>query len=213
MTTETAGNLAFEFEGNVRNATDDFLILAAKSGNDFAFVELSRRHSKSIQLTVYRMLGNWEDAEDVLQDSLLKAFEHLGQFRGALKFSTWLTKIAINSALMLMRKRRARPETSFDKPAGSTEISDLWEPPDLFPSPEVLSAERETEELLRSAIGRLPWCYRPVVDLYHAKEYSTNEMAQTLGISCSCCEIQVVAGKNHASRNLARTRLVNLRLP
>jgi Sigma-70 region 2 len=81
MTTEPSARFAVELEGNLRQATDELLTLEAKSGNGSAFVELSRRYSKRIHLHVYRILGNWEDAEDVLQDSLLKAFKHLDQFR------------------------------------------------------------------------------------------------------------------------------------
>jgi RNA polymerase sigma-70 factor, ECF subfamily len=199
MTTETPASLAFEFESNIRNATDDLLIVAAQSGNGPAFVELSRRHSKRIQLQVYRILGNWEDAEDVLQDSLLKALKHLGQFRGACRFSTWLTRIAINSALMVMRKRRVRLETSYDRNADSTETVESCEFPDLSPSPERLCADREAEELLRSAILQLPRCCRTVAELYHAKECSTNEIAQALGISVS-------AAKSRLSRARATLR-------
>ena len=112
MMTETPARRVTEIEGNVRGATNEVLTLAARSGNGSAFVELSRRHSKRIQLRIYRILGNWEDTEDALQDSLLKAFMHLDQFRGTCNFSTWLTKIAINSALMVLRKRKAHPETS-----------------------------------------------------------------------------------------------------
>jgi RNA polymerase sigma-70 factor, ECF subfamily len=195
MTTATPVNAPFELEGNISKAADDTLIFAAKSGNHSAFVELSRRHSKRIQLTVYRMLGNWEDAEDVVQESLLKAFEHLDQFRGTSKFSTWLTRIAINSALMLMRKRRARLETSYDKPGDSTEIQAPWDSPDPSHSPEVLCANRETEELLRSAILRLPWSYHSVVDLYHAKEYSTSEIAHTLGISVAATKSRLLRAR------------------
>jgi RNA polymerase sigma-70 factor (ECF subfamily) len=198
MTTETPASLAVEFESNIRNATDDLLIVAAQSGNGPAFVELSRRHSERIQQHVYRILGNWEDAEDVVQDSLLKAFKHLGQFRGTSSFSTWLTRIAINSTLMLMRKRRVRLETSYDRTADSTETSEPWEFPDHAPSPERLCADREAEELLRSAILQLPRCCRTVAELYHAKECSTNEIAQALGIS-------VAATKSRLSR--ARTTL------
>jgi RNA polymerase sigma-70 factor (ECF subfamily) len=198
MTTEPSAIFAVELEGNLRQATDELLTLAARSGNRPAFVELSRRHSKKIQLHVYRILGNWEDAEDVVQESLLKAFKHLDQFRGACSFSSWLTRIAINSALMLLRKRRVRLETSCGRTAYPTETSESWEFPDHAPSPERLCAGRETEELLRGAILRLPWCYRAVFELYHVKECSTNEIAQALGIS-------VCATKARLSR--ARTTL------
>jgi hypothetical protein len=110
MTTEPSASFVTGLEGNLRQATDEVLTLAARSGNGPAFVELSGRHSKKIQLHVYRILSNWEDAEDVVQESLLKAFKHLGQFRGTCSFSSWLTRIAINSALMLLRRRRVRLE-------------------------------------------------------------------------------------------------------
>ena len=82
MTSEPRASLATEFEGDVRKVTDNLLTLAARSGNGCVFVELGQRHSKKIKLHVYRILGNWEDAEDVVQESLLIAFKHLNQFRG-----------------------------------------------------------------------------------------------------------------------------------
>lgn len=187
MTTETPASHAIEFEHNIRKATDDLLTLAAKSGNGSAFVELSRRHSKRIQLQAYRILGNWADTEDVVQDSLLRAFKHLGQFLGTCNFSMWLTKIAINSALMEMRKRRVRLETSYDAIADFAGTLELWEFPDLSPGPERLCTGKETEELLGRPILRLPWRYQTVFELHHAKQHSINEVAQDLGIFCSCC--------------------------
>ena len=129
MTTQTEANLAADLHCDLREATDNVLTLAAKSGNGFAFVELSRRHSKRIQLHVYRILGNWEDAEDVVQDSLLKAYKHLGQFQGKCSFKTWLSRIAINSALMELRKRRGRPDISCVRTADSFGTVELWEFP------------------------------------------------------------------------------------
>jgi RNA polymerase sigma-70 factor (ECF subfamily) len=156
MTTEPSASFAVELEGTLRQATYELLALVAKAGNGSAFVELSRRHSKKIQLHVYRILGNWEDAEDVVQESLLKAFKHLSQFRRTCSFSSWLTRIAITSPLMLIRKRRVRLETSYDRTADSSETSEPWEFPDQAPSPEHLCVGRETEELPRGAILRLP---------------------------------------------------------
>jgi len=187
--------LAIEPEDDVHRATDAFLTSAAKSGHSAAFDELSRRHSKRIQRHIYRILGNWEDTEDVLQDSLLKAFKHLDQFRGTCSFSTWLTSIAINSALMVVRKRRVRLEISFDGTAGSTESSEPWEFPDLSPGPELLYADREVQALLRGAIMRLPWCIRSVAELYHAKECSTNEVAQALGLSVAAVKSRLLRAR------------------
>jgi RNA polymerase sigma-70 factor (ECF subfamily) len=185
MTNETRTILADDLAGNTRKATDEILTLSARSGNGSAFVELSRRHSKRIQFQAYRILGNWEDAEDVVQDSLLRAFKRLDQFRGTCNFSTWLTRIVINSALMEMRKRRARSETSYDGICGSAETSEPWEFSDHSPGPERHCVGKETEELLGRAILRLPWRYQTVFDLYHAKLRSINEIAQDLGISAA----------------------------
>ena len=81
-------------------ASDDELLVAARSSDGRAFAELCRRHARSIQKKVFGMLRNREDAEDVLQDAICSAFVHLHCFRGTCAFSTWLTQIAINAALM-----------------------------------------------------------------------------------------------------------------
>src|SRR5260370_31544457 len=93
-------------------ATDEDLVAAAKSGDHHAFVELWTRHAKTAFNMVYRITRNQDDAEDVVQDAWMKAYVHLNTFDGRSKFSTWLTRIAINSALMILRSKRARPETS-----------------------------------------------------------------------------------------------------
>jgi RNA polymerase sigma-70 factor (ECF subfamily) len=139
-----------------------------------------------------------------VQESLLKAFKHLGQFRGTCSFSSWLTRIAINSALMLLRRRRVRLETLYARSADSTDTSELWECPDHAPSPERLCAGRETEELLRDAILRLPSGYRTVVELYHAKECSTNEMAQVLGISVAATKSRLLRARTMLRASLPR---------
>jgi RNA polymerase sigma-70 factor (ECF subfamily) len=183
----------------LREATDDVLTSAARSGNGVAFVELSRRHSKKIQRLAYRILGNWEDADDVLQDSILKAFGNLTRFRGTSSFSTWLTRIAINSALMELRRRRTRREISYDGGVDHAGVAEQWDPPDTSLDPECLYACHETAEVLRSAIHRLPWSLQTVVELRLDKGCSTNEIAQALGIS-------VPATKSRMLRARARLR-------
>ena len=206
MTTGTPTILAAEFEENIRNLTDNILVVAAKSENGAAFVELSRRHSKKIQRLAYRILGNSEDAEDVVQDSLFKAFTHLGQFRGTSSFSTWLTSIAVNSALMVMRKRRARRETSYDRPTDSTESLATWEFPDPSPDPERLCARQETEELLWRAIHRLPRSLGTVAELHLAKGSSTSEMAETLSISVPATKSRLLRARASLRASLPELR-------
>src|ERR1700676_4249516 len=93
-------------------AIDEVLVAAAKLGDHPAFAELWMRHSNTAFKMAYRIMGNRDDAEDVTQDAWMKAYVHLTTFRGRSKFSTWLTRITINSALMTLRKKRAHPETS-----------------------------------------------------------------------------------------------------
>ena len=102
-----------------RTASDESLVATAQSGGYSAYAERCRRHRESVFRTVQRITRNKEDAEDALQDSWMKAFINIGRFHGKSAFSTWLTRIAINSALMILRKRRWHMEASLDNPADS----------------------------------------------------------------------------------------------
>ena len=101
-------------------STDEVLVAAAKLGDHQAFLALWRRHSSRVLKTTYRITGSREDAEDAIQDAWMKAYLHLNTFDGRAQFATWLTRIAINSSLMILRRKRARPETSRDIGDGDT---------------------------------------------------------------------------------------------
>lgn len=179
--------------------SDAVLVSTAKSGDADAFVELSKRHRRRILQTIYRITRNWQDAEDALQDSLLMAFSHLQDFQEKCSFSTWFTRIAINSALMLLRKKRGCFEFSIDGTDNPGGEGERWELMALTEDPETRFVRREREELLRDAILRLPPVVREVVELRRAREYSAREIAQTLGIS-------VPAVKSRLSRAKLRLR-------
>ena len=98
----------------VDSANDAVLVAVARSGDSSAFVELSKRHSRRVLHRIYRITNNWQDAEDVLQESLMRAFVHLHTFERRASFSTWLTRIAINRALMLLRKRKGAQKSTID---------------------------------------------------------------------------------------------------
>jgi hypothetical protein len=115
---------------------DQNLVVRAKAGDTAAFVEFGERHSTRVRRTLYRITRNWEDAEDALQKPLLKAFRHLNGFENRSSFSSWLTRIAINSALMTLRKRRACKEVSIDVVGDDYEIFGRWEPHDISEDPE-----------------------------------------------------------------------------
>jgi RNA polymerase sigma-70 factor (ECF subfamily) len=182
--------------------SDALLVSAAKSGDAVAFNVLSTRHSKMILRRTYRIVKNWQDAEDVLQDSFMKAFVHLKDFEERSSFSSWLTRIAINSALMILRKKkRGYTEISTDSTDNDSGIRGLWELRDPAESPESCCARRESERVLRTAIQRLPPLLRDVVHLNHIEDRSMQEIAQSLGIS-------VPAAKSRLTRARAALRIL-----
>ena len=188
----SVGNSDFTEDG-LMETSDAVLVSTAKSGDANAFVELSRRHSSRALQTAYRITRNRQDAEDAVQDSLLKAFTHLNDFQEKSSFSTWLTRITINSALMILRKKRVCVEISIDGSNDGSETYERWEPRSLTEDPENRFARSERERLLRDAILRLPPVIREAVELRQARDYSVREIAQALGIS-------VAAVKSRLSR-------------
>ena len=181
--------------GTLYELCDDLLVQAAKSGDGLAFTELARRHSTMIQRKIHRIVGNWEDAEDVVQESLLRAFMHFNSFQGRCNVSTWLTRIAINSAFMMLRKRRVRLEVSVVNLDATSGTWETWDVPDPSPSPEKLCVGRETAALLQDAIHRLPWSYRSALELYQRGDCSTREIAQTLGITVAATKSRLLRAR------------------
>jgi RNA polymerase sigma-70 factor (ECF subfamily) len=170
-------------EEDATEMSDTALLSTAKSGDADAFVELSKRHYRKVFHETYRITRNQQDAEDALQDALLKAFAHLKGFEERSSFSTWLTRIAINSALMILRKKRGVFEISIDGTDDPSGKSERWETESPCEDPERSYVRREREALLRDAIVRLPPLCREVVELWQAREYSIREIAQALRIS------------------------------
>jgi RNA polymerase sigma-70 factor (ECF subfamily) len=178
-----------------KQMSDEWLVLAARDGNANAFAELRARHSSKILRTTYRITRNWEDAEDALQDSFLKAFLHLNRFEGRSSFSSWVTRIAINMSLMIMRKKRAHRELSIDVSNDDRESYDSWEPRDLREDPERRYARHERAELLRGAIRRLPPALRTAVEYQQAQECSMQELADSLGISLAAAKSRLLRAR------------------
>ena len=181
--------------------SEEFLILQAKSGDRSAFDELWTRHSSKAFKMAYRITRNREDAEDVIQDAWVRAHLHLNAFDGRATFSTWVIRIAINSALQILRRKRTRPEISVDIADGDT--PNHWEFVDQRKSVEVTYAERESEERLRRAISCLRPSLRHVVEIYHSHERSLKEVADLAGISVSATK-----GRLARARRILRSTLV-----
>lgn len=186
-------------------ATDDVLVAAAKSFDGRAFEELSSRHVTSIRRTVYRIVRNLEDTEDVMQDSLLKAYCSLPEFKASCKFSTWITTIAINSALMLLRKRKARPETSLIRSDAADQTG--WDIADPSSSIERRLAAQEVRALLSRAVETLPASYRNVLEQFHLREKSVREAADTLGISIATAKSRLFRARRTLRSKLKRKNI------
>jgi RNA polymerase sigma-70 factor (ECF subfamily) len=178
-----------------KQMNDEWLVLAARDGDANAFAELRARHSSRILRTTYRITGNWEDAEDALQDAFLKAFLHLNKFEGKSSFSTWVTRIAINMSLMIMRKKRRNRELSIDVSDNDCESHDGWDPLDLREDPERRYARHERAELLRRAIRWLRPALRAAVELQQAQDYSVQELADSLGISLAAAKSRLLRAR------------------
>ena len=175
--------------------SEELLVSAAKSGDAVAFVELSKRHSNKILRRAYRIVKNWQDAEDVLQESLLRAFLNLKNFEGRSSFSSWATRIAINVALMSLRKKRGHTEISMEFIGDDYGVLYCWEPKDPAENPESHYSRREREDLLAEAIRSLPPTLRQVVQMKFIDGRSGEEVAQTLGISVPAAKSRLARAK------------------
>ena len=173
---------------------DDLLVAAAQTGQEWAFVELCTRYSKRVFNTIYGVTKNREDAEDALQDSMMRAFLHLKQFDGRSSFATWFTRIGINSALMILRKRRIRLETSIDATAEG-EIWQTWQIADHSADPEEHYAGHERSMHLKRAICRLPTALRSVVESGQMEGHSMKQIANNMGISIPATKSRLARAK------------------
>jgi RNA polymerase sigma-70 factor, ECF subfamily len=177
---------------------DQHLVYAAQSGCRAAFDELVSLHSRHVYRTVLAITKNSEDAEDAMQESFLRAFLAISRFEGRSSFYSWLTRIAINSALMILRRRRARSEFSLSTPQERRDEIAHMDFKDLAPNPEETCYHRQRHARLTRAIRRLPPNLREIVQAYVVEECSVREVAEKFNIS-------EAATKSRLCR--ARTRL------
>jgi RNA polymerase sigma factor (sigma-70 family) len=150
---------------------------------------------------MYRITRNPQDAEDALQDAFLKAFVHLKNFDGRSTFSTWLTRIAINTALMILRKKRAHPETSMEWTADGDNWQQ-WEMADMRVDIEEHYAKKEAERHLDRAIHRLRPSLRSVIEIQQSHCSSVKEIAEVAGISVAATKSRLLRAKTVLRRSL-----------
>ena len=181
---------------------EDFaLVERVLAGERRAFEPLVRRHERRIFRVVLAVLGNAEDAEEAMQDTFVQAFRHLGQFRRESKFTTWLTRIAVNEAL---QKRRARKDA-----VPLDEARDVEEP--FVPrrhetwqaNPEKIYGRQEMRQLIESAIASLPEIYREAFVLRDVEEMSAEEAAQAVGIGVPALKSRLLRARLMVREQLA----------
>jgi RNA polymerase sigma factor (sigma-70 family) len=195
--------------GNKNRATmvanrrrEEALLLAATLGHEWAFVELCEGASRHVFRTVHRIMRCREDAEDVCQDALMRAFIHLRRFKHDCSFQTWITRIAINSALTVLRQRSTRHEVPVDAPDSEDGAWRQLEIVDGACSPEERYERCEERARLRSAIMQLPKPCREVIEIRHAADASMEEIAQIAGISVAATKSRLLRARITLRREL-----------
>jgi RNA polymerase sigma-70 factor, ECF subfamily len=193
-----------DYAQGLSEASDDDLITAAQRGDQRAFVELCGRHSAITKNKIFRIVRNHEDAEDAFQDTLLRAYAHLTSFRRSCKFATWLTAIGVNSALMIMRKRKVRNETNASASSLDTGTVELPEPVDRSLGPEGICLKQQVILLVRREVEKLHPSLRSVVNHYYGSECSLEEAAKAQEISLAAAKSRLLRGRVRLRSSLAR---------
>jgi RNA polymerase sigma-70 factor (ECF subfamily) len=183
-------------------AKEEALVVAAKNGNEQAFEILVQRYRHRMVVVALRLTRVQEDAEDVTQQSFQKAFIHLHRFKGKSSFFTWLTRITINEALMLLRKGRGRREISIDEERFEPKEAARLEIPDSDPGPETCYLRREEAEILSAAIETLTPGLRKAITLREVGELSTEETARRMGLSLAAVKSRLLRGRRKLRKAL-----------
>jgi RNA polymerase sigma-70 factor, ECF subfamily len=185
--------------GYTASLSDQHLVLAARSGCRTAFDELWDLYSRRVYGTIFSIVKNPQDAEDALQDSFLRAFLALESFEGRASFYTWLTRIAINSALGILRKRRRIPETSLDSTSRQEDEQAPEDFRDLAPDPEYIFDQEQRRAKLMQAIRKLPISLQEAVQALLTEDCSVKEVARRLNISQAAAKSRLYRARTKLS--------------
>jgi RNA polymerase sigma-70 factor, ECF subfamily len=180
------------------------LVTQSKEGDSRAFNELVRRYESKIFRLAQHITQNREDAEDVLQESFLKAYEHLDQFKGDSKFYTWIVRIAVNQALMKLRRRKTSKAVSLDEQIDTGEDTVVREIAAWGEDPEERFSREELGSILDEAIQSLDPPYRSVFVLRDIEELSTEETAEALSLSVPAVKSRLLRARLQLREKLTR---------
>ena len=188
-----------------QTASDDLaLVHASKSGDVAAFEELVKRYDRKLLRIAQHITHNREDAEDIVQEAFLKAFQHLDQFREDSKFSTWLIRITLNQSLMKLRKWRPTREISIDNDFQREGDNLPIDVADWAPNPEELYRAAELREILRKTLQELGVGLRVVFVLRDMEGLSIEQTAEALGLSLAAVKARSFRARLQLRERLSR---------
>ena len=187
-------------------ANEPALLSAARGGNSEAFSVLVRQYHHNIYRLAFKITQNHEDAEDSLQEALLKAYCNLNSFQGGSRFYTWLVRITMNEALMKLRKRHSDRQLSLeDVIAPGVESPAPREFEDKRPNPESRYAEVELQETLSNALRSVSPRLSHAFVLRNVEDFSVRETAERLGLSVAAVKSRLVRARGRLRQRLRKT--------
>jgi RNA polymerase sigma-70 factor, ECF subfamily len=181
------------------------LVQQAIDGNSHAHEQIFASHTSKLRGTAFAILRNREDAEDAVQDALCRAFSNLQSFQGRSSFSTWLTRIVINSSLMIRRRRNGRSEASLDDLLDNRPEQLRCRIVDARPNPEQICASGEIRALVEQQVRQLPPGLQSAFQLYELEDRSGAESMQALGIGSSAFKSRMSRARRKVENGLRRT--------
>jgi len=186
-------------------AAEGILVTRCKAGNHAAFIELIQQASPVARRAIRSLLRNTADVDDVMQETAMAAFKAVRSFNGRSKFSTWLTRIAINNALMLLRRRKTRSEMSFEADIEKTH-SEIPQLVDSTIGPEQSLIREQFVQVIRTGVRALPRTLREYVELHCLQELSPREAAAFMGISLAAGKARLFNARRKLARSLTALR-------
>ena len=195
-------NVCANFYAQCPQASDDQLLSKAKSGDGRAFGELCERYSSLLKQRIFRIVRHREDTEDALQETFLNACRHLHRFQGKCSFATWMSKIGINTSLMLLRKRKTALKHISDIVTDDGRQIETLEFRDPSPNPEQRYTTDQTYRRIKRALRRLPPRLNSMIDLYYGQECRLKDAAKALGLSEPAAKSAVLRARNLLRRSL-----------
>jgi RNA polymerase sigma-70 factor (ECF subfamily) len=211
LSKQTGSMMTTRFASNTQMA-EESLIRAGQRGDPHALNTLFRRHQRTLFHSALGIMGNPQDAEDALQDGLLSAFRHLGNFQGRSQFSTWLTRVVTNAALMRRRSQAVRP-------SATAEPNDKDESPiaerlmSKGANPEQLLGRQEIREIIWDHIEELAPILRTAFVLRKVREYTTSETAKILRVSEQTLKGRLLRARRALAKRVSRTLLHGVNPP